>query len=74
MAVVGVHAAVREQACQVQPAAAGLGLCDALQQNRIGKKIAVPDRFGDAGQVLVNDPAGADIEVADLGVAHLAVG
>jgi len=35
---------------------------------------AVLDRAADAGQILVDDSAGAEVHVADFRVAHLAVG
>ena len=69
--VVGVDPAVGQQPGQVQAATAGLDLGDAVQQRRIGEEIAVLDRFGDAGEVLVDDPAGPQVEVPHLGVAHL---
>ena len=37
-------------------------------------QFAVGDRFVNPGEVLIDDAPGAEIEVADLGVAHLAFG
>ena len=34
-------------------------------------KTAVADGLGDAGEVLVDDPASADIHVSNFGIAHL---
>ncbi len=45
----------------------------APQQRRVVEEAAVRDRRVDAGQVLVHDAAGADVHVADFGIAHLAV-
>ena len=38
------------------------------------REFAVGDRLVDPRQILVNDPARAEIQVADFGVAHLAFG
>ena len=64
-----VDAARRDEPEQVQAlAAAGLAQCLVLEER------AVLDRFADAQQVLPDDRARAEVEVADLGVAHLAFG
>ena len=39
---------------------------------RVLEELAVADALVDAGEVLVDDPAGAHVHVADFGVAHLA--
>src|SRR5437899_10601130 len=43
------------------------------QQYRIPLEGSIANREIDPGQVLVDDPAGADVEVANLGVRLLAV-
>ena len=43
-------------------------------QNLVPEEGVVVDCLGDAGGVLVDDEARADVEVADLGVAHLTLG
>jgi len=45
-----------------------------LEQGRVGEEAAVGDGGVDAGHVHADDAAGAEVEVADLGIAHLAVG
>ena len=69
-----MHAARRDQAHQVAGAAA---LPSALRSGRCsaGARSISPRRDGvaDARQVLHHHAAGADVEVADLGIAHLAV-
>ena len=40
-------------------------------QHRVLEELAVPDGLGDAGQLLIDDAAGAEIGVSDLAVAHL---
>ena len=72
VAEVGVHAAVRDETHEVErgcpsPALWRRPAC----RTGFSKKRAVVDRLADARQVLVDDAAGADVEVADLGVAHL---
>ena len=56
--------------CSVLAAPGGLGA--GLLQHAVLEEVAVGDRLGDAREVLVDDAAGADVEVPDLGVAHLA--
>ena len=66
-----MHAARRDQAHQVAGAA---GLPQALDQADQGRgllDLAVGDGLADARQVLHHDTAGADVEMSDLGVAHL---
>src|SRR5262245_31947919 len=65
---VGVHAAVRDEPQQVDVAA----LSERGPQRRVLEERAVRDRAVDPLQVLVEDVAGADRQVPDLGVAHLA--
>ena len=60
---------------QVQPpAGARRAAAQAASSASFSKKRAVGDRVVDPGQVLLDDRAGAEVEVADLGVAHLPVG
>ena len=68
-----VHPAARHQPEQVQPPvlrADGAGVA----QHPVLEERAVVDRIVDPREVLAHDLAGAEVEVADLGVAHLAVG
>src|SRR5204862_1759553 len=44
------------------------------KQDLVARERAVRDRVVDARQVLAHDRAGAEVEVADLGVAHLPLG
>ena len=69
-----VHAAVGEQPQQVQPPARRRGLGKGLAQDGVFLEVAILDRLVDAREVLVNDAAGAQVEVADFAVAHLAGG
>ena len=73
MLLVGMHAARRQQAHDLQAFAPGFGGINGRQQGRIFIEAAVFDGGIDAGKVLIDDAAGADIHVADLGVAHLPV-
>ena len=43
------------------------------EQGLVVEEAAVGDRVVDPGQVLLDDRAGAEVEVADLGVAHLSL-
>ncbi|MNZ99418.1 hypothetical protein D3C78_1187410 [compost metagenome] len=42
-------------------------------QHRVLEELAVANGLGDAGEVLVDDTAGAQVHVTDFGVAHLPV-
>ncbi len=69
-----MDAAVGEQADDVEGAASFLRGGDGGEQRGVGEEAAVDDGGVDAGHVHADDAAGAEVEVADLGVAHLAVG
>ena len=69
-----VHAAVADQAHQVHALAGFPGRIHGMDQRRFLKERSVLNVLGDAGQLLIDDAARADVEVADLAVAHLAVG
>ena len=73
MVDVRMHAAVRQQAEDVQRRIKPLALVDRAHQRFVGEEVAVLNGLGDAGQLLIHDAARADVGVADLGVAHLAV-
>ena len=66
-----VDAAVREQADEVQRVLAVDAAIHRRGERRAREQLAVADALVDAREVLVDDPAGAHVHVADLGVAHL---
>ena len=74
MILMGMHAAGRGEAHQVAGAAGLLQGGDQLGQDRAFGQRTVGDGLVDARQVGHRDPAGAEIHVADLGIAHLALG
>ncbi len=74
MRVVAVDAAVGQQAHQMNGAAGGFCPAAGFCQGRVFKKISVFNGFGNAGQLLVNNPACADVGMPHLAVAHLSVG
>ncbi len=67
-----MHATLRHQPDQMAGAAALLHLGDQVDHRRLVRDLAGGNRGVDARQVLHGDPAGADVQVTDLGVAHLA--
>ena len=69
-----VYAARGEQAEDVHRLVGGDGLVDRAGDHRVFEEFAVADGLGDAGEVLVHHAACAEVHVADLGIAHLAVG
>src|SRR5699024_272865 len=73
LVVVAVHAAVGQQAHQVERLAVVLGVVHGLQQGLVLIHVAVLAGLGDAGQLLVDNAARADVGVAHFAVAHLAV-
>ena len=69
--LVRMHAAGRCQPDEMAGAAGSPHAFDqALQRGRVGD-LAARDRVVDAGQILHHQPARADVEMADLGIAHL---
>ena len=71
----GVDAAVGDQSHEVKPAAGAVARRLARRpEDRVVEEAAVGDRVVDAGQVLLDDGSGTEVEVADLRVPHLAVG
>jgi hypothetical protein len=66
-----MDAAVGEQAPEMERAVARLEIGEEFDQRRIRRQRAVGDRLVDPGQFLVNDPARAEVQVADFAVAHL---
>ncbi len=72
---VGIHrmdAAVAQQSHEVK--AAGFGVVHRHEENRVAEEISGCDHFVDAHHVHQQDSAGADVEVADFAIAHLAFG
>ena len=62
-----VHAAVGEQAREVNRAA----VLHRIDERRVRFQLVPRDGLADAHDVLIDDPSRADIEMPDLGVAHL---
>ena len=71
MVEVGVDAALGDEPEQVNVAAARLRALEGADEHRILEERAVADRGVHPLQVLEQDPAGPDRQMADLGVAHL---
>ena len=72
MILMGVHAAGRDQPHDVASAVRGAQLFDEFAQSGDFGQTAALDRVRDARQVLHDDPTRADVQVANLGIAHLA--
>ncbi|MCY1352917.1 hypothetical protein D9M69_392420 [compost metagenome] len=71
--LVAVHAAFGKQAHEVHRLAGGHGLVHGGGDCRVAEEVAVADRLGHAGEVLVHHATCTQVHVADFGVAHLAV-
>lgn len=74
LVLVGVHAAGRQQPHQMGPPAGFAQLGDVVLEVRIVVDLAALESAVDARQILQHDAAGAEVHVADLGVAELAFG
>ena len=73
MPLVRMNATVREQADEVERAVVGLSGLDGGHQHWIAEQRAVGNCDVNARDIHVYDAAGAQIQVANFGVAHLAV-
>jgi hypothetical protein len=69
-----VDATIGKEADEVESGAGSLEFGEKFEQGFILEEITVADGFVDAGDVLVNDASGTEVEVADFGVTHLAFG
>ena len=58
----------------MQRVIAFLGRLNRLGQRWVGKKVPGIDGAVDAGELLVHHATGADIQMPDLGIAHLPLG
>ena len=67
----GVYAAIGEQAVQVEAAALGETVVHGLVIGGILEKFAGFDGAADAGQILKDDAAAADVGMPHFAVAHL---
>jgi hypothetical protein len=71
---VRVHTAIRDQTAKVQSTVALLGPLEAPDHVLDLVHLAILDGFVNADHVLPHNPAGTNVQVADLGVAHEALG
>src|SRR5579859_325509 len=74
MTLVGMHAAVADQAAEMQRAVVLLRVLHSLKQRRVLEERAIMDRRGDTGKLLKHALARADVQMAHFRVAHLAFG
>ena len=70
----GVDAAGAHETHEVQGLTGSGDIVHGLGEDLVGLDGAVLDGVVDAGELLEHDAAGTDVEVAHLGIAHLAVG
>src|SRR5258708_37537369 len=71
MSLLRVHAAVGDQTEQMEPPLAHPRMLHRGEQDGMREELAVLDHQVDAGDVHVNDAAGANVEMPDFAVAHL---
>src|SRR5256885_16683069 len=67
-----MHAARRDEAKYMECARVATGNGDGLPKHRINCELTGFDGAVDAGEILVDDAPGTDVEMSHLGVAHLA--
>jgi hypothetical protein len=72
MLVMTVDTAIRDQSQEMEPMPSRF--CERLLRHCIALEFAFVDCLVDASQILVNDPAGAEIEMAHFRVPHLTLG
>ena len=70
---VAVHAAGRKQSHHMQRAVARRYRVAGFAEFAIFEKRTIRNRRVDAGQILIDDAASADVHVPDFGVAHLSI-
>ncbi len=68
-----MHPAIGNQAHQVQCSSRFFRSGGCIHEHRVAEERAVIDGQFDAGERLVDDKSGTEVEVANFGVAHLAV-
>ena len=73
MAELAMHAAIGDQPHQMRGAAGGLELGDEAEDRRVAEEAPLLDGQVDLAEIHRHHAAGADIGVADLGIAHLAL-
>ena len=74
MVDMAVDPAVGEKTHEMHRPAGLFGPADGGEEGGILKKIPLPDRLGDAGELLIDHAPRADVGVAHLAVAHLPLG
>jgi hypothetical protein len=67
-----MHAAIADEAEEVQ--ALAFGFFESVHEHGHGGEFAIANALVDAGEVLIHDATGTEVQVADFAVAHLAVG
>src|SRR5436190_9524125 len=70
---VGVHAAIRNQTHEMNFFIVLFCIFKCTENNRMAMKRTVADGKINFYQILVNYSAGADVEMADFGIAHLTI-
>lgn len=64
---------MRDQTTKVESSVSTLGRLECLLDDLVAGKLALLDGLVNADDVLPDDTAGANVQVADLGVAHEAL-
>lgn len=68
------HTTMRNQTAEVQTSVAAGCALKRLLQNLVGIEFVLLDRLVDADDILPDNTSRADVQVADLRVAHQALG
>ena len=65
-----VNATVREKAHQMNSSSLRGTRLERVDENGVREKIFVIDRFRNASQILIDDPAGSHRHMTDFGISH----
>ena len=74
MVLMAVNSARAHESHDVHCLACLYCLVNSAAENLVLEEVTVLDGLGDAGELLVDDAACADVGMADLGISHLALG
>ncbi len=74
MSLLGVDATIGDQTEEMQRAILLRSKCNRLNERGIGKEAAVSDGAVDAHDIHADDASGAQVQMSNLGIPHLAVG
>src|SRR6266853_6997108 len=73
MSLIRVHAAIRDQAEQMELTSTGSRVLHAIEQHRMFEELTILDHQLDAGRIHVDHAPGSNVQMSYFTVAHLIV-